>query len=62
MFAPNEKVAKQLLHKLYLIQNDDQFLSKIDEIILDVKNQNICDDMVIEKRTKGPLSTLKKYV
>ena len=62
MFAPNEKVAKELLHKLHTIQNDKLFLSKIDDIILDVKNQNFCNDIIIEKRTKGPISTLKKYI
>ncbi len=62
MFAPNEKVAQELLHKLYTIQNDELFISKINELIEDVRKQNFCKDIIIEKRVKGPISALKKYV
>ncbi len=62
MFAPNEKVAQELLHKLYTIQNDDIFLKKINEIIDDIKKQDFCDNIIVEKRAKGPISALKKFV
>ena len=56
----NEETAKQLLNKLYKIENDDEFQAQIASIKAQIENLGITS-MFIEERVKGPISALKKF-
>lgn len=61
MNIQNEKIAKELLNHLHLMEDNDEFQSKIASIISELENSGICENMITEQRIKGPFSTLRKY-
>ncbi len=61
MIAPNDRVAKKLLHELYLIEHDEEFQAKISSIKTQIEDLGVCDNIIFESRIKGPISALKKY-
>ncbi len=61
MIAPNEEVAKKLLHELYLIEHNEKVEEQIANIKTDIEDSGICNDLIFESRIKGPISALRKY-
>lgn len=61
MIAPNEEVAKKLLHELYLIEHNEKVEEQIANVKTDIEDSGICNDLIFESRIKGPISALRKY-
>ena len=61
MIAPNENVAKKLLHELYLIEHNEKVEEQIANIKTELEESGISGNMIFESRIKGPISALRKY-
>jgi len=61
MDVPKKAVAQELLKNLYLATHDENIQAMIASLKSEMENLNVSDDMFVEERVKGPISTLKKY-